>query len=118
MRRLATCIRRRAHREDDPLNTFRDTDGYYRSTLTRTRKMATKIHMQAYRVAVAGDEAGILKVFAEVASEVPTAVRPQTEAYIKRFVASGQSWVATDADAKIIGYALTEKAADTISLVY
>jgi len=80
--------------------------------------MAAKIHMQTYRVAVAGDEAGILKVFAEVASEVPTAVRPQTEGYIKRFVASGQSWVATDADGKIIGYVLAEKAADTISLVY
>jgi ribosomal protein S18 acetylase RimI-like enzyme len=80
--------------------------------------MAAKTHMQAYRVAVAGDEAGILNVFAEVASEVPTAVRPQTEAYIKRFVASGQSWVATDADGKIIGYALAEMAADTISLFY
>ena len=71
-----------------------------------------------YRVAVSGDQAGILEVFADVASEVPTAVRPQTEAYIKRFVASGQSWVATDAAGKIIGYALAEKAADTISLVY
>lgn len=80
--------------------------------------MATKIHAHTYRLAVAGDEAGILEVFAEVGSEVPTAVRPQTEAYIKRFLASGQSWVATDADGKIIGYALAEMAADTISLVY
>ena len=80
--------------------------------------MEPEPHVTTYRVAISSDQAGILEVFAEVASEVPTAVRPQTEAYLKRFVASGQSWVATDADGKIIGYALAEKAADTISLVY
>ncbi|MCK1271558.1 MULTISPECIES: GNAT family N-acetyltransferase [unclassified Bradyrhizobium] len=80
--------------------------------------MEPEPHVTTYRVAVSSDQAGILEVFAEVASEVPTAVRPQTEAYIKRFVASGQSWVATDADGKIIGYALAEKAADIISLAY
>jgi hypothetical protein len=68
--------------------------------------MAAKIHVHTYRVAVAGDEAGILKVFAEVAPEVPTAVRPQTEGIIKELVATGDSWVAIDADDKIVEYAL------------
>ena len=81
--------------------------------------MAAETQMKTYRVAVPGDQAGILKVFAEVASEVPTAVRPQTEAYIKRFVASGQSWVAIDADGKVVGYALAEPYdRETLSLVY
>jgi hypothetical protein len=72
-----------------------------------------------YRPAVSSDEGSILKVFAEVASEVPTAVRPQTEAYIKRFVGSGQSWVATDAEGKVVGYALAEPHdRETLSLVY
>lgn len=72
-----------------------------------------------YRVAVATDEAGILNVFAEVAPEVPTSVLPQTEAIIQRLVASGQSWIAVDADDKIVGYALAEPCdSKTLSLVY
>jgi hypothetical protein len=55
----------------------------------------------SYRVAVSGDEAGILKVFAEVAPEVPTSVVPQTEPILERLVASGQSWVAVGADDNI-----------------
>jgi hypothetical protein len=42
----------------------------------------------SYRNAVSGDEAAILKVFEEVAPEVPTAVFPQTEAMIQRLVKS------------------------------
>lgn len=72
-----------------------------------------------YRVAASGDEAGILKVFAEVASEVPTAVRPQTSGMIEGLVASGQSWVAVDADDNIVGYALAEVYdSETLSLAY
>ncbi len=81
--------------------------------------MTAKIQAQTYRVAIAGDEAGILKVFAEVASEVPTRVLPQTEAIVQRLVASGQSWVGVDADDNIVGYALAEPCdAETLSLVY
>ena len=81
--------------------------------------MTAKIHVHTYRVAVAGDEAGILKVFAEVASEVPTRVLPQTETIVQGLVASGQSWVGVDADDNIVGYALAEPCdAETLSLVY
>jgi acetyltransferase (GNAT) family protein len=81
--------------------------------------MAAKIHVHTYRAAVAGDAAGILRVFAEVASEVPTSVLPQTEAIVQRLVASGQSWVGVDADDNIVGYALAEPCdAETLSLVY
>ena len=73
----------------------------------------------AYRVAHSGDEPGILKIFEEVAPEVPTAVRSGTEELIKRYVKSGQSWVAVDADGGIIGYALAEPHdSKTLSLVY
>jgi acetyltransferase (GNAT) family protein len=72
-----------------------------------------------YRVAVSGDEAGILKVFAEVAPEVPTAVRSGTEDLIQRLVSTGCTWVAVDANGIIIGYALAEPHdSKTLSLVY
>jgi ribosomal protein S18 acetylase RimI-like enzyme len=72
-----------------------------------------------YRIAVPGDEAGILKVFAEVAPEVPTAVRTQTSGHIEQLVASGQTWVAVDADGKVVGYALAEPHdRETLSLAY
>ncbi|MET3334591.1 MULTISPECIES: GNAT family N-acetyltransferase [Bradyrhizobium] len=72
-----------------------------------------------YRIAVPDDEVGILLVFAEVAREVPTAVRPQTTAYITRYVASGQSLIAVDARGNIVGYALAEPHdKETLSLVY
>lgn len=81
--------------------------------------MATKILVPTYRVAVPSDEAGILKIFAEVASEVPTSVLPQTKAIIQRLVASGQSWVGVDADDNVVGYTLAEPCdAETLSLVY
>jgi ribosomal protein S18 acetylase RimI-like enzyme len=80
--------------------------------------MAAETQVKTYRVAVSGDEAGILDVFAEVAAEVPTAVRPQTEGLIKRWVATGLSWVAI-ADDEIVGYALAEMYdKSTLSLVY
>lgn len=66
--------------------------------------MAAETHVTTYRVAVPGDEPAILNIFAEVAPEVPTAVRPQTEGIIKELVATGDSWVAIDADDKIVGY--------------
>jgi len=59
--------------------------------------------VKTYRVAVSGDEAGILTVFEEVAPEVPTAVLPQTEGIVQRLVASGQSQVAVDVDGNIVG---------------
>jgi hypothetical protein len=68
--------------------------------------MAAKTHVMTSRVAVPGDEAAILNVFEEVAPEVPTSVLPQTDGIVKRLVASGQSWVAVDADGNIVGYAL------------
>jgi hypothetical protein len=72
-----------------------------------------------YRAAVPDDEGGILGVFGEVAAEVPTAVRPQTEAIIHRFVSSGASLVAIDGDGKVIGYALAESDGNGgISLMY
>jgi hypothetical protein len=81
--------------------------------------MAAETHVKTYRSAVSGDEAGILKVFAEVASEVPTSVLPQTEEIVQRLVASGQSRVAVDADGNIVGYALAEPYdSKTLSLVY
>jgi hypothetical protein len=82
-------------------------------------KDPSKAPHPTYRVAVSGDEAGILKVFAEVAPEVPTSVLPQTEPLLERLVASGQSWVAVDADDNIIGYALAEPHdSKTLSLFY
>jgi N-acetylglutamate synthase-like GNAT family acetyltransferase len=81
--------------------------------------MAAETHVKAYRAASSGDVTGILKVFAEVAFEVPTSVLPQTEGIVQRLVASGQSWVATDADGSIVGYALAEPHdSKTLSLVY
>jgi ribosomal protein S18 acetylase RimI-like enzyme len=71
-----------------------------------------------YRAAAFGDEGGILEVFAEVAPEVPTAVRSETEELIKDLVATGESWVAIDANDKIVGYALASKYNKTISLTY
>jgi N-acetylglutamate synthase-like GNAT family acetyltransferase len=81
--------------------------------------MAAETSVKRYRVAIAGDEAGILKVFAEVAPEVPTAVREGTEAKIQELVASGQTWIAVDTDGNIVGYALAEPLdAKTLSLAY
>ncbi|MGC0321080.1 ribosomal protein S18 acetylase RimI-like enzyme [Bradyrhizobium sp. USDA 326] len=72
----------------------------------------------SYRVAASGDEAGVLKVFAEVAPEVPTAVRSGTKELIERLVETGQSWVATDDTGSIVGYALAEGDDKAIWLVY
>jgi hypothetical protein len=80
--------------------------------------MTAETQVKTYRLAAPGDEAAILHVFAEVAPEVPTAVRPQTEGIIKELVATGDSWVAIDADDKIIGYALAAMDNNTLSLVY
>jgi ribosomal protein S18 acetylase RimI-like enzyme len=81
--------------------------------------MAAKTHVTTSRVAVPGDEAAILNVFEEVAPEVPTSVLPQADGIVKRLVASGQSWVAVDADGNIVGYALAEAHdSETLSLVY
>ena len=80
--------------------------------------MAAETHLKTYRVAVPGDEPAILNIFAEVAPEVPTAVRPQTEGIIKELVATGNSWVAIDADDKIVGYALAAMDTNTLSLVF
>jgi hypothetical protein len=82
------------------------------------RKMAAETHVKTYRVAVPGDEPAILNIFAEVAPEVPTAVRPQTEGIIKELVATGDSWVSINADDKIVGYALAAMDTNTLSLVY
>jgi hypothetical protein len=83
-------------------------------TKTGRIEMAAETHVKAYRAAVSGDEAGILKVFAEVASEVPTSVLPQTEGIVQRLVASGQSWVAVDADGNIVGYAENPLSAEAV----
>ncbi|XSC43442.1 GNAT family N-acetyltransferase [Bradyrhizobium sp. RDT10] len=72
----------------------------------------------AYRVAVPGDEVGILLVFAEVAPEVPTRVYPDTLGRIEGSVATGLSWVAVDADDKVVGYALAYSHDNTIYLNY
>jgi ribosomal protein S18 acetylase RimI-like enzyme len=74
--------------------------------------------VKTYRVAVPGDEAAILNVFAEVAPEVPTAVLPQTEGIIEGLVATGVSWVAIDANDQIVGYVLATMYDNTVSLVY
>lgn len=73
-----------------------------------------------FRAAVSEDKAGILKVFEEVAPEVPTAIFPTTEGMIQRLVASGCSWVAADSDGHIVGYALAEPhpLEEAISLAY
>jgi hypothetical protein len=71
-----------------------------------------------YRVAVSGDEVGILLVFAEVAAEVPTRVYPETSGTIEGLVATGESWVAVDANDQIVGYALASKYDNTILLTY
>lgn len=72
-----------------------------------------------FRVASVGDVAGILKVFAEVAPEVPTAVRSGTEGLIQELVASGRSWVAVDADGGVLGYALAKpQDRETLALYY
>ena len=80
--------------------------------------MAAENQMVTYRIATPCDEAAILKVFAEVAPEVPTAVRPQTEGIITELVATGSSWVAIDAKDQVVGYALAAMNNDTLSLVY
>src|SRR5260370_35120200 len=81
--------------------------------------MAAETQVKTCRVAVSGDEAGILRVFAEVAPEVSIAVRPQTPELNKKYVESGQSLVAVDADGNIVGYALAEPHdKETLSLVY
>lgn len=71
-----------------------------------------------YRVAIPGDEVGILLVFAEVAPEVPTRVYPDTLARIEGSVATGLSWVAVDADDNVVGYALAYSHDNTIYLDY
>lgn len=81
--------------------------------------MENLIPEEVIRTAVSGDEVGILRVFAEVASEVPTSVLPQTKELIRRYVGSGQSQIAIDRDGVVIGYALAEPYdCDTLSLVY
>ena len=72
----------------------------------------------AYRLAVPGDVVGILLVFAEAAPEVPTRVYPDTSGRIEGSVATGLSWVAVDADEKIVGYALAYSHDNTIYLDY
>ncbi|WP_197424414.1 GNAT family N-acetyltransferase [Bradyrhizobium yuanmingense] len=79
---------------------------------------ATMTGNAAYRVAVSGDEVGILLVFAEVAAEVPTRVYPETSAMIRSLVATGQTWIAFDANDQIVGYALSSKQDNTIVLTY
>ncbi len=81
--------------------------------------MAEEVKVKTYRVAVSDDEAGILKVFAEVAPEVPTAVRDGTKDLIHELVESGKSLVAVDAASAIVGYALAAPHDhETLSLVY
>jgi ribosomal protein S18 acetylase RimI-like enzyme len=71
------------------------------------------------RVADSGDEPSILKIFEEVAPEVPTAIRSGTEALIQELVASGQSLVAVDADGELVGYALAKpQDRETLALYY
>ncbi|KJC37142.1 hypothetical protein UP09_28270 [Bradyrhizobium sp. LTSP885] len=72
----------------------------------------------AYRVAVPNDEVGILLVFAEAAPEVPTRVYPDTLGTIEGLIATGQSWVAVDANDQIVGHALASKYDNTILLTY
>lgn len=72
-----------------------------------------------YRAAIPNDEAGILKVFEEVAPEVPTRVYPEeTAKMIERLIATGQSWVAIDNSGTIMGYALAEMNGGETSLNY
>jgi hypothetical protein len=59
-----------------------------------------------YRTATAADADDILKVFGEVAPEVPTRVIEGTKELVERLAASGASSVALDADGKVVGYAL------------
>ncbi|WP_271593760.1 GNAT family N-acetyltransferase [Bradyrhizobium sp. CCBAU 65884] len=70
------------------------------------------------RVAASNDLVGILKVFEEVAPEVPTRVYPETKGYIDAWVGTGKSWVATDANGTIVGYALAEGDDKALSLIY
>ncbi|MFK4507081.1 hypothetical protein LPJ38_26820 [Bradyrhizobium daqingense] len=79
----------------------------------------------SYRVAKPDDVDGILRVFAEVAPEVPTRVyefakgdHTDTRQSIARWVETGQSWVATDATGTVVGYALAEGNDKALSLVY
>jgi len=73
----------------------------------------------SYRIAVPGDEVAILKVFEEVAPEVPTVVNSGTKGMIQELVASGLSWVAVNADNVIVGYALAKPYdQETLSLWY
>ncbi|MGX1166605.1 ribosomal protein S18 acetylase RimI-like enzyme [Bradyrhizobium sp. USDA 372] len=79
---------------------------------------ATMAGNAVYRVAVSGDEVGILLVFAEVAAEVPTRVYPETSAMIRGLVETGETWIAVDANDQIVGYALSSKHDNTILLTY
>jgi N-acetylglutamate synthase-like GNAT family acetyltransferase len=74
----------------------------------------------SYRVAAPGDEDAILKIFAEVAPAVPTAVRKGTDTMIRDWVAVGRSWVAVNADCDVIGYGLVWPGGDpdAIELTY
>jgi hypothetical protein len=78
----------------------------------------TKTGNVACRVAIPGDDVGILLIFSEVAPEVPTRVYPHTLGRIEDLVGTGLSWVAVDADDNIVGYALAYSHDNTVYLDY
>ena len=59
-----------------------------------------------------------MKVFAEVAPEVPTAVRSGTVELIENLIASNASWVAVDTNGVVVAYALANTAGNELSLWY
>lgn len=64
-----------------------------------------------YRIAVRDDETDILALLEEVAPEIPVSLDgPQRQQAIQEIIIrcreSGKSWVALDADGKVVGFAL------------
>jgi hypothetical protein len=73
-----------------------------------------KSNTVAYRVASRDDETEILAVLEEVAPEIPVSLdTPEAKNIIKAIIvecrSSGKSWVAVDADAKVVGFVLARK---------
>jgi ribosomal protein S18 acetylase RimI-like enzyme len=66
-----------------------------------------------YRVVAADDAAGIFRVLAEVAPEIPLLIdtnerRDGVSRIIDQCVATGESWVVTDSGGVVVGFTLVE----------
>jgi N-acetylglutamate synthase-like GNAT family acetyltransferase len=80
----------------------------------RNAEMTQTSNTVDYRVASRNDETGILDVLAEVAPEIPVSIDASDSQHpirgiIRECHESGKSWVAVDADGKVVGCVLAKK---------